>query len=301
LTTAPSRVLLDCDYGRRRQQFINKTYFSSLEIIDPERLCPSWKRNRVSSIEHGDVVGTYGQESLLSISSSDEVRLVQRESRMYVLENVSGGKQLPDIIVTILDGFGKGPAPTLPYSFDARLSSPDEFFRGSYAANISAGYGRFPDVVGFVSPRNYTLEITSNNSALRNVMVKVIVRECRVGEEPTKDRRTCQDCDAFTYNFNSSVVGGCKECPESGDCTGRFIVPNKGYWHNSPCHDHIKECLVEYACNYETRRDVLTNFTQNFTLCNTNETTLEAYRAKQCNKVGFLTLSKDLVYNLQLF
>lgn len=123
LTTAPNRVLLDCDHRIRRQQFLNKTYFNSLDIINPEHMCASWKRNRVSSSESGDAIGTYGQKIDLSITLSDDVRLVRRKSGMYLLENVSGGKQLPDIIVTILDEFGKGPAPTLPSSFDARMSS----------------------------------------------------------------------------------------------------------------------------------------------------------------------------------
>jgi len=288
LTADPNMILINCEDGRRSQGFISKSDMSSLEMLDPRRLCSSWMRNRLSSNACGDVVGTYGQEIVLTIDPEDEVRLVGSTRTGYVLENVSSGRQLPTINVTILDGCGVGPAPTIPHGFEARLSSPDGLFNGWYSANVVAGVGNFSRVIGLVIPGTYTLEFAFNNEAFEAFNVTGLVRQCIVGEEPTRDRLTCQECDDFSYNFNASEVGGCKECPYDATCKGRYIVPNEGSWHNSPCHDQVKECLVENACKYHDRQEILTNFTQNFTHCNMTETTREAYRGDLCNEVSSL-------------
>jgi len=258
-------------------------------------LCTSWRRNRVSSNAYGDVVGTYGQEVVLSIDPESQVKLVGSMASGYILENVLSGRELPTINVTILDGYGSGPAFTLPNSFEARLSSPDDFFVGLHPTTIVAGFGKFSRVSGFVVPGNYTFEFAFDSEALETFNVTVMVRECVVGEEPTRDGLTCQECDAFSYNFNASEPGECKECPNEATCEGRYIVPNEGSWHNSPCHDQVKDCLVENACKYQKRKELLTNFTQNFTTCNIPNTTLEAYRDDLCNEVSSLELVHSFV------
>jgi len=288
LTTDPNRVFVDCEYKegtRRNQTFLDETEMRSLEVLDPRRLCTPWRRNKVSSKAYGGVVGTYGQEIVLSIDPEDEVRLVGSTASGYVLENVLSGRQLPTINVTILDGYGAGPALTLPHSFEARVSSPDDFFIGMHPITIIAGVGKFSKLSGFVVPGNYTFKFAFDNKALETFNVTVMVRECIVGEEPTRDRLTCQECDAFSYNVNASEPGGCKECPNEATCSGRYIVPKNGHWHKSPCHDTIQSCLVEEACKYKDRLEVLTNSTKDSTDCKINETTLDSYGDELCNEV----------------
>lgn len=296
LATDANRVLIGCEYkSRSNQSFLKEQDFNSLSPIHPERLCRSWKRNRLSNENYAGVVGTYGQEIVLAIDPIDEVKLSGNNETGLVLENVSSGKQLPAINVTILDGFGVGPAPTVIPSFGSSLSSPDGFFRGLYPANISAGSGNFSDVAGFAIPANYTLEIEFDNPAFESIVVKVIVRECQVGEEPTRDRLTCQECDSVNYNFNPQIPSGCTLCPIGGNCTGRFIAPKKGHWHKSPCHDTVQKCLIEEACTYQNRHEVLINFTSDYTDCNINETTIDSYNNALCNEVKQLSCATCLI------
>jgi len=209
LTTDATRVLIACKrQARRNQDFLHEREVNSLEVMHSRPLCPSWRGNNVSSFSYGAIVGTYGQKIVLSVDPDDEVRLVGNTSSGYVLENVSSGRQLPTINVTILDGFGVGPAPTFPPIFEARVSSPDLFFSGLYPTNVSSGFGNFSRVVGFVHPKNYTLEFLFDNSAFDAFNVTINVRKCRVGEESTRGGLTCQECDAFSYNFNASEIGG---------------------------------------------------------------------------------------------
>jgi len=286
LTTDPRRVLISCEYNQTRiREFLTEQAFNSLDIIHPKRLCPNWRRNRISNEAYGDIVGTYGQDVSLSIAPDEEVRLTGSIEQGLVLENVNSGRQLPVIQVTVLDGFGVGPAPTNPFTFEASLSSPDDFFLGVYPTNITAGSGSFSRVVGLSTPGNYSIKFTFENEALEPMVVAVLVRRCQVGEEPTNDELTCQECDSVHYNFNPDQPGGCRPCHENANCTGRFIVPREGYWHKSPCHDNVKECLTEKACSYETRQDTLANFTQNLTNCDFNTTELDDYGKALCNEV----------------
>eukprot|EP00210_Caulerpa_lentillifera_P003959 g3778.t1 len=278
-------VLIDCEYKQKRKQgFLNQQNFKAFESLDPRQLCPKWIGNKLLTDKSGDIVGTYGQLIELSIDAHDEVRLIGSSRIGYILDNVSSGRQLPTINVILLDAYGVGPAPTVPYSFEARLSSPDGFFSGLYPANISAGAGNFSNIAGFAKPKNYTIKIEFDNLSLETFNVIVRVRECHIDEEPTEEGLICQVCDELSYNFDPSKPNGCEECPTDATCREKYIVPNEHHWHKSPCHDTIQECLIEKACSYENRNNALTNFTNNFTNCDFNETELETYNDELCNE-----------------
>eukprot|EP00210_Caulerpa_lentillifera_P003954 g3773.t1 len=286
MTTYVGGILIDCEYIERIRSLVNVEILGSLRPIHHEEFCSSWARNQISRNGVGDVVGAYGREIKLSIDPDHEVTLVRNMHDGYTLENVSSGIRLPNINIIVLNEFEEGPAPTLPQSFEARLSSLEGcFIQREYPTKISNGYGNFSEVIGFASPGNYTLQISFNNNvALQVVNLTVNVRECRLGEEPTLERLACQQCDAISYNFNTSKIGGCTQCPSNGNCTGRFIAPKKGYWHKSPCHKNVQECLVEHACSFENRTNALMNFTTNVTDCNTTKSDLEAYNDALCNE-----------------
>eukprot|EP00210_Caulerpa_lentillifera_P003962 g3781.t1 len=292
LTTHASRVLIDCDYKGKSLAFLSTNDFKSLMTLNPKQLCPSWIGNRVHPKAHGDIIGTYGQVSVLTIGHDEEVRLVGNTKKGYVLNNVSSGKRLPIIYVKIMDEFGVGPAPTLPNLFEARLSSRDGFIHREYPANFLAGSGNFSEVIGFDLPGNYTLEIKFNNpalEALETVTLTVIVRECNIGEELIDNELVCQKCDAVSYNFNPNQIRGCTQCPYGGDCSGKYIIPKKGYWHKSPCHSKVQKCLVEEACSIENRQEALMKFSDNYVNCIANTTTLIAYNGIVCHE-GYKSL-----------
>eukprot|EP00210_Caulerpa_lentillifera_P003956 g3775.t1 len=284
LTKHANGVLIDCDLRERIRSFVNEEEKNTLTSIHPTKLCSSWSRNEISNNTFEAVVSTYGQEIKLTIARDEEVELNGSPSDEYVLENVSSGEQLPMLDVTVLDGFGNGPAPTLQYSFLARLYPPNNVTLGEHLANISVGFGHFSNVTLFARPGNYTIELRSENMALRTVQLRAIVRKCHVDEEPTNDYLTCQKCDVVSYSFHPSEVGACTQCPNGGNCTGRYIISDKGYWHKSPCHSTVQKCLIEEACDSENRYEDVINFTHTFNDCNINETELEAYNDVLCNK-----------------
>eukprot|EP00210_Caulerpa_lentillifera_P003941 g3761.t1 len=286
LTSYASGVLIDCEHRPRIRSFVNERFMSSLRSIHPKGLCSSWIGNQVLGNAHGANVGTYGQKVVLSIDddSLNDVKLVGNPQTGYLLENVSSGKQLPTINVTVLDEFGVGPAPTIPRAFEARFSNAEGLFLGEYRVMILNGFGSFNDVGVSADPGNYTLRVELDNASFETINVTVIVRECRMGEAFFSDLRACQECDALSYNFNVSGGGGCTQCPNGGDCTRQYIIPKKGYWHKSPCHSTVQECLVKEACSYDNRHETLVFITSNIIDCTINNCTLKAYNDELCNE-----------------
>eukprot|EP00210_Caulerpa_lentillifera_P003940 g3760.t1 len=279
-------VLIDCKYkGGSSQDFLNQTILSSLDIYDPRKSCLQREGDLLHMSEDGDIIGTLNQVITLSIArDDDEVGLIWNAIDGYMLKNVSSGRQLPRIYITVLNGFGEDLSFSLPNSFVARLYSSDRLFYGEYFTDSFIGSGHFSNATLFARPGNYSLEIRSNLPPIWAINVTVIVRECFVGEEAIEDPFTCQSCDALSYKFAALNISGCTPCPLGGSCQGRYIVPKKGYWHKSPCHNNTQKCIVEEACSHDDRIDVLMNFTTNFTDCSMNETELEAYSEKLCNK-----------------
>lgn len=114
--------------------------------------------------------------------------------------------------------------------------------------------------------------------------LEVHVRECQIGEESIRDETQCQECDNSSYNFNPQKANGCAACPENADYTGRFIIPKESNWHKSPCHSSVKECLIEEACKYTDRQEILQSITNNFTECTQNQTDLKEYSEALCKE-----------------
>eukprot|EP00210_Caulerpa_lentillifera_P003967 g3786.t1 len=284
LSTHASRIFIDCEHNESKKDYISKKFNTSLKPIQPQLFCSSWTRNWISRNASGKVVGTYGQDTKLTIAPNDEIYFNGSSQTGYVLENVSGGKQLPNINIMVLDEFRAGPAPTKPRFFDARLFALDDFSNSTYTSTILDGSGHFFDVGVSARPGKYILQMEFDHPSLRTFNMTVIVRECLVGEEFNRELQACQKCDALSYNFNVLEGGNCTQCPNRGNCKGRFIVAKEGFWHKSPCHNTLQECLVEEACTFENRTDTLIDFASNFINCNINKSNTEAYNNKLCNK-----------------
>jgi len=287
LTTDPGKVLVSCEaQGSKRSEFVQEEALRQLTAIDPRKLCSNWKNNTIASKVYEGVIGTYGNQITVALESDQEVKLAGTKETGLVLENVSSGEKLPVIYITILDSYGMGPAPTSPYSFKAEIVSTTDFLHGTYSAIISAGTGKFSKIVGFARPGEYLLKVIPTARGIKGLNLRVVVRGCYVGEEPTQDYLRCQECDSSQYNFNVSKIGGCQYCPEHANCSGNFIVPKQGYWHKSPCHESMKQCIAEKACRFRGRRQNLLNIVQNETTCEMSNATLEEYSQAQCHKVG---------------
>eukprot|EP00210_Caulerpa_lentillifera_P006727 g6429.t1 len=285
--TNPGSILVSCDFDRSRQEdFIDQTSLVSLSPKDPNGQCNSWKRNRLLSKDSSTTIGTYGQRFNFSlINSTDGVQIIQDKESVLWLKNIQSGIQLPDIQMILLDGFGNGPAPTIPHVIRVSVESPETFFQGIITINLIAGRGVLSEVVGFVKPGDYSLRITPENSeTLQETTLRIQVRDCVVGEAPTEDRVLCQKCGENSYNFDPNNEDGCTSCPETASCERNYIVPKDGYWHKGPCNSKVKRCVLEEACTYENRTKILTEFSIDFTDCSFSSATLIAYGQTQCSE-----------------
>lgn len=285
VTSYSDEILTSCEDNRtRRIDFLTRQELDSLKFILPENHCSSWKGNDLASNDTGNDVGTLGQRLNLSLEESSELRLYNQSETIFVLENVTSLERLPIINVTVLDGFGVGPAPTFPVSFEARLSSPDRLFTGVYVANITNGIGFFEGIIGFNESGNYSGIIRSNIGGIKILNIIFMVRDCLVGEELTNSGKQCQSCDSVSYNFDPKDAA-CQSCPEEGNCSGRYIVPIRNHWNKSPCHKKVQKCVTEEACNKKNRTENLLNYTANLPDCNMNETILHKYTELMCEEV----------------
>jgi len=271
----------------REQGFLDVANNSLLSPVDPQGQYKSWNGNRVLTKDAGGVIGTHGRSLSLSSNSSREDQIVTDEKSLFFLPNVQSGSVLPTIRITVLDAFGDGPAPTIPDTFSVSVMSPESFFQGVITVGVSNGTGFLTNVVGFDTPDNYSLKITPlNNAAIEETTLKIQVRECVVGEEPTQKRRLCQECGVSAYNFDPETPNGCKPCPERATCEGRYVVPNDGYWHKGPCHVNITQCIKGEACTCEEREKGLLEFGLEFDNCTMSTETLLIYGQKLCSKVS---------------
>lgn len=284
LTTDPEGVFISCSRTVLQYQFMDPLRLSSLDLAQPKRLCRSWTGNRLAMGAPGDVVGTYGRALSFSTGPENEAQIFEDVESGFILKNVVSGRQLPLINITVLDAYGNGPLPTTPHVLEATMTSPNGFFQGTIPVNITGGSGYFSEIVGFKPPGKYSFRIVPNTIMLKSVEIIVQVRECRIGEEPTVNGELCQECDAISYNFNPTKHGGCSPCPNDATCEGRFIVPNDGYWHKSPCHVNVKQCLSEEACAYRERQAQLNKHSVGLKDCDFNESMLMDYSEVLCRE-----------------
>eukprot|EP00210_Caulerpa_lentillifera_P006657 g6360.t1 len=284
LTTDPRGVLMSCNYSPQESHFLDQDHLSLLFVVDPHNVCKSWIGNQLTEKAVGDVVGTYGLVWVLSTDpDEEEAKITYSTDDGFVLQNVKSGAQLPVIHVSIYDAYGNGPMPTESSSFKIELYSFERYFPGTVNETITGGVGTISDITSVKPPGNYTLQITPNTVALPVLNLLIRIRQCQVGEESTRGGELCQECDVVSYNFDPKH-GNCTTCPNDANCEGRYIIPNEGFWHKSPCHVKVMRCLNDEACQYRGRQQKLANFTQDFVDCSMNTTTQNTYGVVLCHE-----------------
>ena len=118
-------------------------------------------------------------------------------------------------------------------------------------------------------------------------VVRVTMRPCQIGERTVSeagDLLECQECSSSTYNL---VPGApeCQPCPANGNCESRVIVPDSGYWQDSPCSASIARCLTSHACKFRERDRKLGSMTDDLSNCDISEKEIEEYQKAQCAQV----------------
>lgn len=127
--------------------------------------------------------------------------------------------------------------------------------------------------------------IKFSQKSLPPLEIIVEVRSCSVGEALAANGTICTPCNAATYNFQPTEETGCQPCPENAKCTSAVIVPIAGFWHQSPCSNHIQRCLTDNPCGYKDRETKLDAFVEHLDRCNLTDNEILEYANLQCTEV----------------
>ena len=88
-------------------------------------------------------------------------------------------------------------------------------------------------------------------------MVHFSTAECTGGALLVEVTSNCFHCEGGSYSFNTSKTS-CLKCEDNAVCVGTTVlVPKDGYWHSSPFSPFMQLCLVEEACKFENRIEIL--------------------------------------------
>lgn len=185
---------------------------------------------------------------------------VEYEGEKY--DKVRSGTLMEPITVTMVDVFNReapqrGTLTIKPESLGVTLA-------GAPATGmIINGTSRVEGLLMTAKPGNYTLTIIvqtfeSKFAVLRHT-IEVEVQHCTVGEAPKVNGTFCEMCRPNFYNFNLTAVD-CTKCPIEGIfCPGPIVIPRDGWWHSSSHSPAVKPCIIERACQYEGRAEILGN------------------------------------------
>lgn len=300
MITKPDNVLVGCEakYAwthdfMARDMILERLNQSTLKAIEPKELCKSWEDDRHLNDTSKVVIGTFAHTFTLTTNSKDGIQFVGNYNIGFILKNVESGKQLPNITITTLDAFGNTRVPALYEKKALVLNSSDQSFQRVAHCSFNNGICTIVNLITFVLRRNYTFYIYPRNyDILEATNLVVVVRGCIVDEESASEGKTCRKCGEASYNFDLSSSGKCVPCPQSANCTTRYIKPKEGYWHKGPCHAKVKKCIADEACKVKNRLDKLNTLTRGFDDCNMSDTLLLNYSKAQCHEVSILSLAQ---------
>ena len=279
---------LDCSDESKEQglQFYSKKQWKSMKhLASIEDICTSWENNTAE--RYGPAVASYVSDIQKEIANEETKDLESVKGSHYTIHNHRSGNPIPKIALTLVDELGQGPAVGQNNKdIEAVMSSPDGFLDGTVREPLGIK-GANLNATSFVRPGNCNVLIQFEGANLERFEITVEVRPCDIGEVASGNGTFCESCNAVSYNFYPEEDSECHPCPENGDCSSRVILPNRGYWHQTPCSEHIQRCLATEACDSDNREDALAELTQDVQTCQFDDQYLQTYTETQCREVSF--------------
>ena len=272
--------------GRELEFYAEKRWDSMKRLTSTEEICTSWENN--SADRYGPVVATSVSDVQKDISDKETglSRLVNGTN--YTVHNHRSGEPIPMIVLTAVDELGQSPAVgENNKDIEAMMSSPDGFFIGRVIEPLGVE-GASLSAAGFVQPGNYRILIIFEGADLESFEITVEVKPCDIGEVTSRNGTLCVSCNAVSFNFYPKEDLECHPCPANGDCSSQVIMPERGYWHRTPCSEHIQRCLTEEACDSDSRENTLAELTQDVQTCQFDDQYLQDYTEAQCREVSIV-------------
>ena len=267
-------------------QFYSRKQWKSMKRLEStDDICPSWKNNTAE--RYGPNVASSVSNVQKEIADEETGVLSLVNGSNYTVHKQISGEPIPLIVLTPVDDLVQGPAVGENNEhIEAVMSSPDGFFVGSVRKPLGVEGANF-SATGFVQPGNYNVLIDFEGADLESFEITVEVKTCDIGEVPSGNGTFCESCNVASYNFSPEKDPECHPCPENGDCSSQVILPNRGYWHRTPCSEHIQRCFTAEACDSGNREDALSELTQDVLTCQFDEEYLQNYTEAQCREVSF--------------
>ena len=268
---------------------LNRAIFGSLAALRSlQDTCPTWRDNKAG--DFGPIVASYAR-SIRVIGPNNDTRQNQTDegSHRFFLEDHRSGDPLPRMFAIVLDGFGQ----SLPYGrgdkyVEATIESPDAFFIGTVKTTLDQYQKELPTIYSLQQRGRYTVIIDFSEPVLPSIVIEVVIRDCKIGEFVQEDGKLCVPCSSTQYNFDRDA-SMCMPCPMNANCTSSAIAPNKGYWHRTPCSQHLQECVARDACEFPQRDADLSAALRGIKSCQLNEALDRDYSQAQCRKVQIIS------------
>ena len=268
-------------------EFYSKRQWKAMtRLTSIDNICRSWKNN--SANRYGPDVASYALDVQKKIADEETGVSELADGSLLTIHNHRSGKPIPAITLTPVDELGQGPAVgENNEDIKAVMSSPDGFFVGNVRESLCVK-GANLSAIGFVKPGTYEVQIEFEGADLESFEITVEVKPCDIGEVLSGNGTFCETCNVASYNFSPEEDTECQPCPENGDCSSQVILPNRGYWHQTPCSERVQRCLTEEACGSENRKEALAKITRDVESCDFSEQYLQNYTAAQCREVNFV-------------
>ena len=285
--TAVIRMHCSVQSTHRRFEFYSKKQWLSMQVIESlEDICPAWMDNTAGTYGPDVATYTFDIEKKVFDEKAEDATVVN--GSQYTIHGHRSGKKIPAIVLTPVDELGQYPAVGADNRHTvAVVSSPDGFFAGSMTVSLdTAAVSISPS--GFAQPGNYTLAFRFEGVDAEDFDITVEVKGCSMGEVPLRNGTFCEPCTSSTYSFLPDEDVDCHPCPENGQCETAVILPNSGYWHKTPCSQHLQRCLTPDACESDRRDQGLGEMTADVDSCDFEESFFQNYTDVQCREVSRL-------------
>ena len=287
MTSDIRAIRMSCASASRgdRTQLRTREELLDLDILHSmDDICETWSDNTAG--RYAPDAGTFAVQvkKTVVLDNGTEVEIASGDA-YHVMDHASG-TPLPLIQLETVDGLGQGPAlGQQREAIEASMSSPQGFFSGSVNVVMETGVGNFSRVVGFGTDNVYECTIAFSERSIAPFSMFVHVRGCRIGEVAAANGTICEPCTSDTYNLGSKDEPGCHPCPDNGNCASHIILPEKGYWHRTPCSRRLQKCLSAEMCDFKERETHLEEATRDLESCDLAEEDAEAYTRAQCKEV----------------
>ena len=279
------RIICSTKQTNREMNFYSKKQWKSMiTVISTEDICLTWRNNSAS--RYGEDIASCATDVQKKISSEQWATEVSIKENYYEMLDHKSGAPLSVFSLMAVDDLGQCPAVGLDgKEITATMFSPDGLFDGRISVLLESDPATLT-VTPFALPGEYTVLVEFRGGDIEVFEIAVYVRGCIVGEVLSANGVFCEPCSTTTYSFNPDEDQSCKECPVNGICTTRVILPDRGYWHPTPCSTHIQKCLSTDACDTDNRQHALEELTNNVESCDFSATFIKNYTEAQCSEVS---------------